>query len=208
MPDGLFYNSKVNVVSCIMIFTAHRPHPQYKQTYFGYYKDDGFVINRIEGRSGTRKMHRWDKIKQKWLANFLNKEDEPGLSVNKTVTAKDEWCAEAYMQTNDNWLTKNHFKNTLKHYSSFLFSNEFLDIASKESINQQNVKLDKTEWKWFKLDKYLFEITGCQKTSILELEDYKGCKSNGQYPYVTARTVDNGTYKFYDFYTEKMKVMF
>lgn len=187
MPDGLFYNSKVNVVSCIMIFTAHRPHPQYKQTYFGYYKDDGFFINRIEGRSGSR--NRWEKIKQKWLANFFNKEDEPGLSVNKIVAAKDEWCAEAYMQTNYDWLTKKDFGNTLKHYSSFLFSNEFLDIASKKSINQQNMKLDKTEWKWFKLDKYLFEITGCQKTSTLELEDY----GDGQYPYVTARTVNNGT---------------
>jgi type I restriction-modification system DNA methylase subunit len=28
MPDELFFNSKVNVVTCIMIFTAHKPHPK------------------------------------------------------------------------------------------------------------------------------------------------------------------------------------
>ncbi|MDR2411137.1 MAG: N-6 DNA methylase [Candidatus Peribacteria bacterium] len=34
MPNELFFNSKVNVVSCIMIFTAKKPHPQNKKVYF------------------------------------------------------------------------------------------------------------------------------------------------------------------------------
>jgi type I restriction-modification system DNA methylase subunit len=42
MPDELFFNSNVGVVSCIMIFTAHKPHPKHKETLFGYFKDDGF----------------------------------------------------------------------------------------------------------------------------------------------------------------------
>ncbi len=37
MPDELFVNSKVGVVSCVMIFTAHRKHSPTKKTYFGYY---------------------------------------------------------------------------------------------------------------------------------------------------------------------------
>lgn len=71
MPDELFFNSKVSVVSCIIIFTAHRPHPQSKQTYFGYYKDDGFVKRKVQGRLDA--LNRWNTIKQKWLTNFLNK---------------------------------------------------------------------------------------------------------------------------------------
>lgn len=47
MPNELFFNSKVSVVSCVMVLTAHRPHPKSKQTYFGYYKDDGFIKRKI-----------------------------------------------------------------------------------------------------------------------------------------------------------------
>lgn len=61
MPDELFLNSKVSVVSCIMIFTAHRPHLPLKKTYFGYYKDDGFIINKIEGRCDA--LNQWSTIK-------------------------------------------------------------------------------------------------------------------------------------------------
>ena len=50
MPDELFFNSKVGVVSCIMIFTAHCSHPKSKQTYFGYYKEDGLIKRKIHGR--------------------------------------------------------------------------------------------------------------------------------------------------------------
>ncbi len=42
MPNELFKNSKVGVVTCIMVFEAHIPHPANKKTFFGYFKDDGF----------------------------------------------------------------------------------------------------------------------------------------------------------------------
>lgn len=50
MPDELFFNSKVGVVSCIMVFTAHKAHPKHKETFFGYFKNDGFVKRKIQGR--------------------------------------------------------------------------------------------------------------------------------------------------------------
>ena len=43
MPDELFFNSNTSVVTCIMIFTAHRPHPSMKKVFLGYYKDDKFT---------------------------------------------------------------------------------------------------------------------------------------------------------------------
>lgn len=47
MPDELFFNSNTSVVTCIMIFTAHRPHPAIKKVFLGYYKDDQFIKHRI-----------------------------------------------------------------------------------------------------------------------------------------------------------------
>ena len=121
MPDELFFNSKVNVVSCIMIFTAHKPHYKNKETYFGYYKDDGFVKRKGKGRidaNGT-----WETIKEKWLSNFINKKREPGFSINKIITAEMEWVAEAYMETNYSKLNDVDFENTILDYFTFLYNN-------------------------------------------------------------------------------------
>ena len=45
-----------------MIWTAHRSHPKYKQTYFGYYKHDGFIKRKIHGRFDG--LGHWDRIKK------------------------------------------------------------------------------------------------------------------------------------------------
>ena len=89
-------------------------------------------------------------------------------------------------------------------YASFLFSNKLNDIVSTESFNQQNLELSTENWEWFKLhNEFLFEITGSTTTSVLELEEY----GEGPYPYITAQATNNGTEKFYDFYTEKGNVL-
>ena len=202
MPDELFFNSKIKVVSCIMIWTAHRSHPKYKQTYFGYYKHDGFIKRKIHGRFDG--LGHWDRIKKNWALAILNRQSEPGLSISRRVTAHDEWCAEAYMLTDYNLLTKKYLENNLLKYASFLFSNKLNDIVSTESFNQQNLELSTENWEWFKLhNEFLFEITGSTTTSVLELEEY----GEGPYPYITAQATNNGTEKFYDFYTEKGNVL-
>ena len=114
MPDELFFNSKTNVVSCVMIFTAHRPHPKSKETYFGYHKDNGFVKRKEKGRIDA--FSTWKEIKNRWVTNYLNRKEEAGLSVNKIVTAKDEWCAEAYMKTDYSKLSKNDFIFSVKQF--------------------------------------------------------------------------------------------
>lgn len=122
MPNELFFNSNVNVVSCVMIFTAHKPHPKNKETYFGYYKDDGFEKRKIQGRYDV--YGKWEKIKEKWVSYFLNRKQEPGFSANKIVTANDEWCAEAYMDTDYSQLTREEFLRSIKEY--VLFNELFL----------------------------------------------------------------------------------
>ncbi|MGB0880188.1 MAG: HsdM family class I SAM-dependent methyltransferase [Polaribacter sp.] len=122
MPDELFFNSKVNVVTCIMIFKAHKPHPKNKETYFGYYKDDGFVKRKIQGRFDA--FGKWKSVKEKWISNYINRKQEAGFSVNKVVTVDDEWVAEAYMKTDYSKLTDENFTDTILEYVTFLFSNK------------------------------------------------------------------------------------
>lgn len=118
MPDELFFNSKVGVVSCIMVFTAKRPHPTNKKVYFGYYKDDGFVKRKTKGRVDL--YGKFEKeIKQDWITSYMNKEEKPGFSVTKVVTADDEWCAEAYMETDYTKLSKDDFIKSVKDFVYF-----------------------------------------------------------------------------------------
>lgn len=133
MPDELFFNSKVGVVSCIMVFTAHKPHPNHKETYFGYYKEDGFVKRKNKGRIDA--YGRWPEIKEKWLSNFINRKNEPGFSVTQIVTADMEWAAETYMETDYSNLNDENFKDTILNYVTFLHNNKLLN-KKKENINE------------------------------------------------------------------------
>lgn len=125
MPGELFTDSKANVVTCVMIFTAHRPHSENKETYFGYYKDDGFVKRKGKGRIDI--YDKWKDIKEKWLLNFINRKNEPGISVNKIVTPKMEWTAEAYMETDYSKLNKTNFEDTILDYITFLYNNKLIN---------------------------------------------------------------------------------
>ncbi len=122
MPDELFYDTDAGVVTCVMIFTAHKPHPFNKETYFGYYKDDGFVKRKIKGRIDA--FGKWESIKAEWVSSYINRKAKVGFSVNKIVTANDEWCAEAYMETDYSKLTKDDFLKSVKEY--VLFNELFL----------------------------------------------------------------------------------
>ncbi len=117
MPDELFFNSKVGVVSCIMVFTAKRPHPKGKKTYFGYYKSDGFVKRKNKGRIDA--LNKWPNIKEIWINSYQNKENIPGLSINRTVLAENEWCPEAYMETDYSTLSKDDFIKSVKDFVYF-----------------------------------------------------------------------------------------
>lgn len=119
MPDELFFNSDVGVVSCIMIFTAHKPHPASKETYFGYWKDDGYVKRKVKGRIDA--FGKWSSIKQTWLESYINRKSVPGMSVMQKISVADEWVAEAYMETDYSNLSKEHFIKTLR---SFVLVNE------------------------------------------------------------------------------------
>ena len=121
MPEELFINSKVAVVSCVMVFTVKRPHPNGKKTFFGHFKDDGFVKRKNRGRVDV--YGRWDAIRGKWIRAYMNKEDIAGLSVNRVVKPEDEWCAEAYMETDYSIITDSTFVHEIKKYVAFKVQN-------------------------------------------------------------------------------------
>ena len=54
---------------------------------------------------------------------MFNKKDKIGLSINKEVTANDEWLAEAYMETDYSKLNNDDFQRVLNQYIGYLFSN-------------------------------------------------------------------------------------
>ena len=122
MPNELFKNSKVSVVSCIMVFTAGNPHPTNKKVFFGYFKDDGFVNKKPKGRVDLH--NKWNRIEEKWLEYYTNKEDVAGVSINKCVEVDDEWSAEAYMETDYSDLSKKDFEKTIRDFVAFQIINK------------------------------------------------------------------------------------
>lgn len=122
MPNELFY--PVGVVTCIVVFTAHKKHPKNKEVWFGYWKDDGYIKTKNHGRIDKNERFKRE-IKEKWLDMFHNRNVIPGLSVKHKVTADDEWCAEAYMETDYSKLNQKDFEEVIKNYAAFKLINSF-----------------------------------------------------------------------------------
>lgn len=116
MPGELFY--PVGIVTCIMVFTAKRPHADSNRTtWFGYWKDDGFVKTKHRGRTDVGSA--WPSIRDAWVDAFRNRDDRPGASIKRMVSATDEWCAEAYMETDYIKLSQRDFLRAARNYVVF-----------------------------------------------------------------------------------------
>lgn len=121
MPQELFY--PVGIVTCIMVWTAGIPHADSnRKTWFGYWRDDGFVKTKHKGRIDLNGS--WPKNRDRWVEMFRNREVHAGESVMQRVMADDEWCAEAYMETDYSTLTQADFERELKKYVVFRIMNE------------------------------------------------------------------------------------
>ncbi|MCT2058402.1 HsdM family class I SAM-dependent methyltransferase [Dietzia cinnamea] len=116
MPPEVFY--PVGVVTCIMVFTAKKPHAtSNRKSWFGYWREDGFVKVKNLGR--VDRNHSWVAIRDRWVESFRNREVHAGESVLQQVTADDEWVAEAYMETDYSLITEADFKQVLMDYALF-----------------------------------------------------------------------------------------
>lgn len=120
-PAEMFYPG-ASAVACCMVFDLGRPHSEDKETFFGYFKDDGFEKRKGVGRVDIK--NKWEEIEKEWLSLYEHRETKIGKSITKRVSAADEWCAEAYMETDYTNLCEDNFINTLRDYAAFLIQNE------------------------------------------------------------------------------------
>jgi len=119
MPDDVFYPTGTNV--CVMVWEAHTPHDSAQETFFGYYKDDGFVKRKKLGRVDAN--NTWLQVEKKWLELYRNKDVIDGLSARHCVTHEDEWLCEAYMKTDYAKLCQEDFQQTINDYLAYLVKN-------------------------------------------------------------------------------------
>jgi protein-L-isoaspartate O-methyltransferase len=122
MPDDIFYSNNASVNVCVMVWEAHKPHDTAKTTFFGYYKDDGFVKAKKLGR--IDKFNKWRGIEEEWLRLYRERETKGGLSVKRAVDWDDEWLCEAYMETDYSVLTQEDFQETVNNYLAYLVKSE------------------------------------------------------------------------------------
>ncbi|MDR3283967.1 MAG: SAM-dependent methyltransferase [Treponema sp.] len=118
MPDDIFYSNNASVNVCVMVWEAHKPHDATKTTFFGYYKDDGFVKAKKLGR--IDKFNKWRGIEAEWIRLYQEREIKEGMAAKKAVTWKDEWLCEAYMETDYSLLTQDDFQNTVNNFLAHL----------------------------------------------------------------------------------------
>lgn len=118
MPDDIFYGQGVGTCACVMVWEAGKPHNASTSTFFGYYKDDGFVKRKKLGRVDA--YSKWEDIKAEWLRLYREKEVVDGLTAKALVTYKMEWLCEAYMKTDYSKLSQDDFQATLNDYLAYL----------------------------------------------------------------------------------------
>ena len=186
MPNELFFNSKVGVVSCIMIFTAKRPHPKTKEVYFGYYKDDGFVKRKYQGRIDLHGTFE-SRIKNEWLSAFLNRKEKPGFSVCQPIAANDEWCAEVFMTTDYSTLKKEAFERKIRDYVSYRVKaalKNATEVTLGNRLSNQQMSFNVSDWQWFRYDT-LFDIAKGKRLTKADM-------ILGPIPFIGATEYDNG----------------
>ena len=119
MPNDIFYPTGTNV--CVMVWKAHIPHDVKQETFFGYFKNDGFVKRKKLGRIDAHEQ--WENIEKDWLKLYRNRDVKPGLTARKAVKHNDEWLCEAYMETDYSKLTQDDFQQTINDYLAYLVKN-------------------------------------------------------------------------------------
>ena len=83
LPIDMFYPG-ASAVACCMVFNLGVKHDRapIQETFFGYYKDDGFEKRKNLGRV-EREENIWKIIEKKWLELYRKRKTELGLSVTK-----------------------------------------------------------------------------------------------------------------------------
>jgi hypothetical protein len=198
MPNTLFEDSDTSAITCILVFEAHKPHTENTKTWFGYWKNDGYIKVRPYGRIDYYGRYK-NEIKKFWLDTFFSKKEIDGYSILRNVGADDEWLVEPYIHTKFDSLKDEDFERTLRDYTTFLYANGLTGKVSSESKSDNRLKLDFSKWKEVKLgnDKGLFKVKGSKTTDIKVLNE-ENSSGERKYPFITTQATNNGARDFYN----------
>lgn len=125
LPNEIFYPG-ASASACCMVFKVGTKHNDVSNpdTFFGYYKEDGFRkkknLGRVEQVDLTTGKSRWIEIEKEWIELYRNRRTVDGFSATHKVTGDDEWLCEAYMKTDYTKLTEQDFQQTINDYLAYL----------------------------------------------------------------------------------------
>lgn len=185
MPDEIFSGQKVSTNVCVMLWEAHKKHDINKNTFFGYYKDDGFVKAKKMGR--IDKFNKWTNIKKEWINLYEDKIIKPGYSCLKKVKDTDEWLCEAYMDTDFSNICEEDFQKSINSYLAYLINTEHDLYAAYNNIKLKKQKLSLNDVPWQRYNLVgVFEKR--QRGKRLKSED----RESGNIRYFSASECNNG----------------
>ena len=174
LPGDLFH--PIDVVTCGLMFEAHQPHGDSPSpTWFASWKDDGFVKVKRHGRVDP--LNQWPNIRDAWLRSLHARATVAGQSISRHVDATEEWCAEAYLETDYSTLTQTAFETAVRNYTVYRLGN------SNKSDSDGRF-LDVSSWRSFDLSE-LFDIK--KGTRLV-----KSAMDAGSVPFVSAIDSNNG----------------
>jgi 16S rRNA G966 N2-methylase RsmD len=182
MPDDIFYSKNVNTNVCVMVWKAHKPHDTANTTFFGYYKDDGFVKAKKLGR--IDKFNKWRGIEDEWLRLYRERETKEGMSVKKAVKWDDEWLCEAYMETDYTVLTQADFELAVRKNLAYLVFTGKADLNTSKFRNTRLRPLEISSWRVFNL----IELFEAERGARLTKEN----RISGSIPFATAGETNEG----------------
>jgi type I restriction enzyme M protein len=189
LPPDIFHPG-ANASACCMVFTLGQRHStSHQDTFFGYFKDDGFVkrknLGRVERTKPSSTEGVWADIESGWLDLYRKRTSKPSLSITKKVTAEDEWLAEAYIETDYSSLTKKNFENVVREYASFNIRIGALDEGKITHTKKKTFPLNVSQWSHFSVGA-LFRIEKTKGTTTDELLE------GDEVPYIAAKKDSNG----------------
>ncbi len=189
LPADIFHPG-ANASSCCMIFTLGQRHEaSHQDTFFGYFKDDGFIKKKNLGRVERTKPFStegvWADIESGWLDLYRKRIAKSSVSVTKKVSANDEWLAEAFIETDFSTLTTKHFENAVRDYASFNIKMGTLDEKKIKITKKKKLSLNVNNWHKFTVAE-LFSIEQTKGTTTDELLE------GDEIAYIAAKKDSNG----------------
>lgn len=210
LPNDIFHPG-ATVQACCMIFKIGKKHSDIAtpDTFFGYYKDDGFKkkknLGRIEQTDPSTKNSKWLEIEKQWIELYRTRKEIAGISATHKICASDEWLCEAYMKTDYSVIRESDFIKTINRYFSYLtgigklFDKAFMEnsryvidyfnflLSKRETLD---IQIDTSDWKDFTYSK-IFDV---KKGFYNKKPEHT---IEGSVPFLGATEKSNGVTEYY-----------